>query len=501
MKRLNLLTDPFIPALTTTGRAMVSLPDMLDPCVIEPDFPTPVMNSSIKRLVISTVNAFSPLDEDEEEDWRDRLSPGPKNITEHRAPYMDAFCFGAGRPSFLTEFADIRDAAKGMKKPVERLIFDAPKENTLLQNKNIFYDEGRYPSMTASFFIPVLFDSQSQAFGIGPGFRTAMAGQGVPNVTVDPEEGLAAYILANVMPGIPVDPKSFPWLRPTDRSGNPVIPPKDGKPTGELWFPQPKCIQPDFDEEGNVDGYYEIKNGNNYEGWITRFAPRKYVKEMWRGATLKPGPRSYRDWLGVTLSTSGGDNFRIPEVVRSFRERDRYTRVSLVVEGWALDSSKMKEYISSRQRVLRLGEEENDLLVGMILAADIWQRDLRMAFRNTCYYRYSKKPKTSRVRFEQLENDFYTRTDRHFQAAVDLIQNGKDLTEAAKLFRDGVRKVAVALFEEEFLSEMSRQDMAFNQEALKQRNVMLASLNGSNKSGKIAYERLGLEPMKKGVAA
>ena len=165
MKRLNLLTDPFIPALTTTGRAMVSLPDMLDPCVIEPDFPTPVMNSSIKRLVISTVNAFSPLDEDEEEDWRDRLSPGPKNITEHRAPYMDAFCFGAGRPSFLTEFADIRDAAKGMKKPVERLIFDAPKENTLLQNKNIFYDEGRYPSMTASFFIPVLFDSQSQAFG------------------------------------------------------------------------------------------------------------------------------------------------------------------------------------------------------------------------------------------------------------------------------------------------------------------------------------------------
>ena len=492
---MNLLTDHFIPVLTTTGHAMVCLPDLLDPCVIRTDYPRPVMNSAIRVLAISAANAIAPLEKDE--NWRDRLSQGVKTITDRYDPYLNAFEFGMDRPSFLTEFADIRKAAKDRKQPVERLIFDAPKATTLLHNKNIFFEEGRYPVMTISDFIPVLFDAQFQAFGAGAGYRTAMAGQGVPVVTIEPGEGFAASILANIMPGTPVDPESFPWLRPTDRSGNPVTPSDEGRKTGEFWFPQPKCISPVFDETGNINGYYEVNQGNNYQGWTPSFAPQVYnrTRKTWRGSPLTPGPRGYRNWLGISLTTPKEDDFRIPEVVRSFRERDNRTEISIIVEGWALESSKMKEYISSRQPGMVLNRQENDFLVGLILAAEIWQRALQMAFKNTFYYRYNKKPRfnTSPVRFEQLESDFYTETEQHFRAAVALVQK-KDFTQAAVLFRNEVRKTTLSLFDTEFMSALGNQDMAINEAVVRQRNFLLGSLNGNSRNGKVAYDHIELEP-------
>ena len=474
---------------------MASLPDLLISDIIRTDYQRPVMNSAIRVLAISAVNAIAPLEQGE--NWRDRLSLGAKNITDRCDPYVNAFDFGLDRPSFLTEFADICKAAKYRKQPVERLIFDAPKGTTLLHNKNIFFEEGRYPVMTISEFIPVLFDAQFQAFGAGAGYRTAMAGQGVPVVTIDPGEGFAASILANIMPGTPVDPESFPWLRRNDRSGKPVIPPADGRRTGEFWFPQPKCISPVFDENGDIDGYYEVNQGNNYQGWTPPFAPQVYNKtgKTWRGSPLTPGPRGYRNWLGIGLTTPKEDDFRIPEVVRSFRERDNKTEISIIVEGWALESSKMKQYISSRQPGMILNRQENDFLIGLILAAEIWQRAVQMAFKNTFYYRYGKKPRfsTPPVRFEQLESDFYTETEQHFRAAVALVQK-KDFAQAAVLFRNEVRKVTLSLFDIEFMSALGNQDMAFNEEVIRQRNFLLGSLNGNSKSGKIAYEYIDLEP-------
>ncbi|MXZ01071.1 type I-E CRISPR-associated protein Cse1/CasA [Candidatus Poribacteria bacterium] len=498
---MNILEDAWIPMRTTSGDRVGRLADLLDPSTLGPNWPKKEWNWATNMLAISAMTAMNPLDEDEEETWQDRIELGSENLNVITEKYADDFNFGEGENWFMTCFQNISGKSKGPV-PVERLIFDGPKENTVNKNNDIFFKEGRYSTMPLPTAAIALFHYQQCATGTGRGYRTSLAGAGAVTALVDPGRGYSEFLLANVLPGMPGAPGDWPWKRETDFSGSPVIPANGNSITNEGLFSTPRAVNL-IVENNLVVSFHEVACGNNYRGWLSPYSPyrrKKIDDDNWVSSPrLKPGARSYHDWLGVVVKGADNDTYRRPQVVRSFDELDRETNASVIVEGWSVSKATARQYISSRQPLLRLTNDQHSAVRGMIMATERWLWDLRYAFKEIWYLKTPSKLRPKQLPTtanETLTDQFYSSTEAAFRKSLTLIQNDK-IDEGVAGFLSSCRSEALAMFEKEFLSSMATREFDRNQEAISKRNFLLGSFNGNTSNGKAAYGFLDLTPVKK----
>src|SRR5580693_4909190 len=235
---MNLLLDPWIPLRRRSGAVEVAAPWQItdrqeeDPysgfASVRADF-----DGALAQFLVALLQAVLPPWRSG--DWRHRFDapPSPEALRESLQALAFAFeLFGDG-PRFLQDLTLAEDQPS--EEGIERLLIDAPGENTLQLGKDHFVKGGRIEALCPACAAMALLTLQLNAPSGGQGHRTGLRGGGPLTTLVADPENLWKTLWLNVLLSSELDGNSegkerpedrFPWLAPTRTSGK-----NGGRPT------------------------------------------------------------------------------------------------------------------------------------------------------------------------------------------------------------------------------------------------------------------------------
>lgn len=338
--------------------------------------PRPDFNGALTEFLIGMLTvALQPRDE---EDWKrlwDRL-PTPDALERALEALPPAFHLDGDGPRFLQDLSGT-DLADGDVLSIERLLFDAPGEQALKLNTDLFVKRASVTAIGPAAAAMALVTMQTYAPSGGQGHRTSMRGGGPLTTLVDPRfipsgmgaECLWRYLWANVetrkswekrAPSIlGNDPASlFPWMGPTRQSnkkgGGPTTP-ADAHPL-QAYFGMPRRLRLIFGEGGHCDltgmdagkvviGFQTRNYGVEYDSWPHPLSPYYQSKSPseWLPVHPQPDGIGWKDWHGLTVEGAELGN-RPAQVVSHFKTlRTRSVgRRTLRVRAFGVDFDNMK---------------------------------------------------------------------------------------------------------------------------------------------------------------
>lgn len=180
MSTFNLLDERWIPVRRASGAcesiAPHELVDAHDPPVHLAS-PRPDFDAALAQFLIGLVQTCAaPVDL---RAWRAgmRAPPAPADLAAAFAPVREAFHLLGSGPRFLQDF-ELGDAGDAKSKAVEQLLLDAPGEQTLEQNTNIFVRGNRGAALSLPMAATALLCLQLNALAGGSGIRTSLRGGG-----------------------------------------------------------------------------------------------------------------------------------------------------------------------------------------------------------------------------------------------------------------------------------------------------------------------------------
>ncbi|WP_461518005.1 type I-E CRISPR-associated protein Cse1/CasA [Porticoccus sp.] len=472
---MNLLTDPWLPVRDKQGNSFqITLSEIgiregeaaLDIVSPRADF-----KGAIYQLLIGVLQTvFAPQDRRE---WKDywRNPPSREQLQEAFRPIEVAFNLDTekGMPAFMQDF----DLPEGEEKPVSALLIEAPGEQTLKLNADLFIKRGGVDSLSAYWAAIALFTLQINAPSGGSGHRVSLRGGGPMTTLVLPPENtphssLWHQLWLNVLTqeemaelhgnhGLKELSVIFPWLAPTrtsEKKGMETYP-EHAHPL-QMYWSMPRRIRLHWeDEEGECDltgqplsmrvRHYQTRNyGVNYAGnWQHPLTPYSLEPDK-DPLSIKgqPGGIGYRHWLGMAVNDDSGKARKASAlVVQKYQDRwrsigDTSMNPHLWAFGYDMDKMKARCWYEATMPLFNLeGEALADLqhyAQKMISAAVEVLKTLKSALKSAWF----KRPKDAKGDMSAIDPNFWSVTEPAFYR---LLAELAELTE--KNDEDGVKKL------------------------------------------------------------
>ena len=480
---LNLIRDEWIPALKNGKRVLIRPDQVADPEVSALAWQRSDFNLACLEFLIGLLSmACPPKDEAE---WHAQLnSPDSNRLRESLWNFGDYFDLVSDGPCFLQDFEKFEKTAKEAEiKSVDMLFLDSAGGATALKNADLAVKRKRFSSLSLSDAAMALYTLQSFAPSGGAGNRTSVRGGG-PLTTlvmlVDDHKAkliLWRMVYANVLLGKPLDPSqaktALPWLRPTRTSEKNQTVTPDCTHEAEAYFGMPRRIRLVVGENNRVQGVVQKNYGTNYAFWDHPLSPyhRKGTDEQeWLPALTKPGRLSYKNWMGVTMSSGSGPDAtsRLAKVVRACRNRVRMPDYELLVGGWAMDNMKPRDFtLDIVPAFPGLDEQGQDRVRQLVEAADVASNSLRKSLKTALRLDGSAG--------HVIVESFFHSTEEDFKRSVRSIINGSG-EEVEEDWFDKLRKHSIDVFDESALSGLAKLGIAGIETRITARKKLLADL-------------------------
>ncbi|MDO5647525.1 type I-E CRISPR-associated protein Cse1/CasA [Paracoccus sp. (in: a-proteobacteria)] len=471
---INLITDPWIPVITTDGPRVIAPWQMADASVMWVDWPRADLNIACLELLIGLVFlADPPRDLD---DWFDRADPDPDRLRDRLAGFAPAFDLLGDGPRFMQDL----QVLQGDPNPPDMLFIDSAGAQTAKNNADLLVHRGRYPALSLPLAAMAIYAFQDFAPSGGAGNRTSMRGGGPMVTLVAPENaGLWQTVWANTPYGQPAGMDALPWMRPCVESTNDrKVWPEQTHPV-EAFFGMPRRLRLVGDDA--VTGVIQRPYGTNYAGWVHPLSPYYRVKE---GAELLPAhPRAglfgYRNWLGVVAASSRPDLRQRAAVLAEWHDRGMGAPARVIVAGWAMDNMKPRDFILSTPPLVHLDATSARLMEGMVDAADQYGLALRQALAPVLAEGEAR---------EAVREAFFAQTQAAFEARLADLPN----PDAATGWLGDMRNVALTLFDTRAIPGLADRDTRVQQAIVQARRNLTAAFNGYGSYGKKAFGAMEL---------
>jgi CRISPR system Cascade subunit CasA len=446
--------------------------------------PRPDFKGALMQFLIGLVQTAIPPSDDEE--WSERLEnpPHPDILRDAFMPYYDCFHLDGDGPRFMQDL----ELMDGKKTEISGLLIDAPGENTLKENKDLFIKRGGISGLCVSCVATALFALQTNAPSGGAGHRTSLRGGGplTTLVVLDPRgsglqhETLWYNMWLNVLTTHAISILSgnekknasadiFPWLAPTYTSE-----PKTGRNIYlydvhpfQMYWGMPRRIRLDWMSAASgicdicntqstylVTGYITKNYGINYSGaWQHPLTP--YFIDQKTGEALpihpQPGGMTYFHWANFI---EGDENVVPARVVTEFKKEEKKQpeeQFRLWVFGYDMDNMKPRCWYETTFPLYLLPETINRNFVirtqRMIRIADM----IAQAVRGCVKEAWFKRPGDAKGDTAFLKESFLSHTERAFfdlidALATDMRTGGDGLTILSSWY-DVLRRAAIDQFD------------------------------------------------------
>jgi CRISPR system Cascade subunit CasA len=493
---LNLISDAWIPVLDKAGQRRIIAPwQMADDSLLRPDWPRADLNIACLELLIGLVYLADPPANPM--DWQARLAPDPDRLRGRLAAFAPAFNLTGEGPLFLQDLEPLGGEAS----PADMLFIDSAGANTAKNNADLMVHRGRYPALEPALAAMALYAFQAHAPSGGAGNRTSMRGGGPLLTLVDPGQGLWSLIWANQPHGRPGEMRDLPWMRATRVSdqGAQTLPPVGGPFGIEAFFGMPRRLRL-VEAEGLVTGVIQRPYGTNYALWMHPLTP--YYRQKAGDEALPMHPRAglfgYRHWLGVLAEKPGNEGLRErAHVLKLWEERRKTLRVeaSVQVAGWAMDNMKPRDFTHSVQPVVALEPEANDMLIGLVEAAEQAALALRAAL----------EPVLAGGEAREGEREaFYTATEAAFRTHFSDLKAGLAPDQVALDWLKALKSQALAQFDALAMPGLDQRETDVIERIVQARGRLVGGFAGHGKYGGDMLGALLMEKpvvKKKGKAA
>jgi CRISPR system Cascade subunit CasA len=361
----NLIISPWLEVRRASGsRSVVRPGDITDAFDADPilalDFPRPDWNAALTEFLIGLT--FLALAPEDAEDWGDayRTPPAPDALHAAFALFAPAFDLDGDGPRAFQDFDPLGAADV---KPLSGLLIDAPGENTLKNNADLFVKRAGSQTLGLAQAAAALITLQTYAPSGGAGHRTSMRGGG-PLTTLlapvrkssDNQRGEVSTLWDRVWANVPDRGDTvgktelsavFPWLAPTITSEKgQMVTPEDRHPA-LAFFACPRRIRLEFD--AIVTGYRTLNYGANYLHWLHPLSPYRDDKTSGK-LPLHPnaGASDYGDWL-AWWGFNGAP--ALPLVLwkaRRAEARGALAREGIEAVGYDMDNMKARQWLEAR---------------------------------------------------------------------------------------------------------------------------------------------------------
>ncbi|MCC7100203.1 MAG: type I-E CRISPR-associated protein Cse1/CasA [Rubrivivax sp.] len=342
---MNLLHDPWMAVRDGAGTRHWITPEQLsDPRWLAFDADRPDFNGALAQFAIGLLQTTTPVTSAIE--WRRGLNTPPDAGTLRAwfAPVSDAFALDGAGARFMQD-ADL--GAQGVAvNDIGALLIEAPGEQTLKNNADLFVKRGQVSGMCPACAATALFTLQTNAPSGGAGHRTGLRGGGpLTTLVLAPEPAtLWQQLWVNVAPRpafldqggdktLGDAQRSIPWLGAIERLQAPSAQGQLAQAQvhpAHLYWAMPRRIRLHTDRlatgrcdvcgRGDQDliTAYATKNyGLNYKGeWSHPLSPYYQTKEGWLPLHPQPDGLGYRHWMAWVLgSASQQRQVRVARVV------------------------------------------------------------------------------------------------------------------------------------------------------------------------------------------
>ena len=445
---LNLIKDPWIPAIRDNGSIRIRPDQIADPGVTRPNWPRADLNLACLELLIGLLFlADPPLDDG---DWHERYdTPDPERLRAALEPFAPHFELTGAGPRFLQDRECFEAGTKKTEvNPPDMLFIDSAGQSTREKNADLMVKRSRYPVLPLPLAAMALYTLQAFAPSGGSGNRTSMRGGG-PMVTLVQPLDSEPYVLwrlvwSNVPEGAPLSAdrasEALPWLRATRTSPNDEIVTPDMSHPAEAFFGMPRRLRLLLQEE-TLTGVVQKKHGTNYAHWPHPLSPR-YCKKP--GEELlpvhpKPGKESYRNWLGLTFGQGNGTQVGAASV-RRFHGLTNAPAAEVLAGGWAMSNMKPMDFDLHVYPTFRLGENAELRAGALVEAANSAWQELKKGL---------KKATGVKVQaFEPVREAFFASTESDFVDAMKAVAAGGG-GEVEQDWLSTLRRAVLSLFDQQ----------------------------------------------------
>ena len=527
----NLIHEPWLPLCRRSGAIEWAAPWQITDDIDGDPFvaiavPRADFVGSLTEFLIGLMSTAAAPPNDR--DWR-RLGlepPSPEHLRTRFSTIAHAFDLDGPGPRFMQ---DLDPDLGGETREVGALLIDAPGDNTLRKNTDIFVKRGGVSALCRSAAAMALYTLQTYAPSGGTGHRTSLRGGGPlttlvvlgdrlwdriwPNV-----ETLERIAARQVGEGHGTAADIFPWLAPTRTSAKsgPATTAADAHPLQAYWgMPRrvrlefaaadgDRCALLDHNDPVLVRGFRTRNLGVNYtEGWQHPLSP--YYRAKTGGPLLpvhgQPGNVGYRHWLGLVMEDA--DRGRIPAAcVRHVLQqpyRIRAGNLRLWAFGFDLDNMKARSWIDSEIPLHELDDPDlrervQSHATALVRSADAAASALTMAVKKAWF----QTPGSARGDFGFIAERFWRLTEAEFKASVHAIRRRADRDDApedpgAALredWRAAIDRAAQGVFDD--LVPTQGLEHAAMERLVTARFDLTATLRGGGKLGARLFQHLSL---------
>lgn len=513
---MNLINDAWIQVQRKSGLqervAPLDLYEQQEDPVVEVVAPRADFRGALYQMLIALLQtAFAPEDLDEWiERWEAPLTRA--KLQAAFAPYMSAFVLDGDGMRFLQD----REIADVTPMQIAALLIEAPGENTIKNNADLFVHRGGVDGLCPGCAATALLTLQINAPSGGQGHRVSVRGGGpltTLRVPQSPTATLWQKLWANVLPAEDMRwPKVFaveaalPWMGKT-RTSEPdtgvATTPENVHPLQAYWS-MPRRILLDFEDtvrgscsvcatEAELVRKYRTRNyGTDYTGaWLHPLTPYSHDPKGINVPLSSKGQKGgigYRHWLGLAL----GNPERQPEaaqVVNYFKSRAmdlpvEARRAQLWCFGFDFDNAKTRGYYDCTLPLYALSAEKLPSLTDTV--KQLIDLSLEAALELQKQVKAAQFDRPGEVETDPaVQQSFWQTTESSFYELLDKVMNAEqiDLAAQTKLlstWHSQTRDAALRQFDVWVLAAPI--------EAMKTRRVVQARANllGKLVNGKVA---------------
>lgn len=482
---MNLLSDPWLPVVRRSGARLLIRPAELtdgldDDPIVAPATPRPDFDGAVWQFLIGLLQtAFAPADD---KAWSRRYDapPTPAELDavfmEHRAAFE---LFGDG-PRFMQDLQ--LDPASTSPSAVRQLLIDAPGDNTLKNNADIFMRGDQVEQMGPGSAALALFTLQINAPSGGAGHRTGLRGGGPLTTMLMPAgEGtmwggcwlnvLASDAFETDQYGDPTrrPPNGvWPWLtetRTSEKKGGRQTTAADVHPAHVYWSTPRRIRLVESADEGvcDLDGrtsevvvgeYATIPWGADYTGvWRHPLTPAVMTKKGERiNRKMREGGLLWRDWPALTLGGAGSEPAAVITAHETTRRRRKRAELRVAAFGYDMDNMKARCWYRAEMPLIHVDADHRDAYLAAIrqivdattYADSVLGKAVLAALANRGTARGSALgDSVAGALWRETEAQFYTAA----RLARDALETGEPAADVVEGWHPTLTRAVLALFD------------------------------------------------------
>ncbi|KEA64682.1 CRISPR-associated protein, Cse1 family [Marinobacterium lacunae] len=481
---MNLLTDPWLSYRLTDGseRDLPLAEALADPHVVDFALPRADFHGAAYQLAIGVLQTAMAPGNVHQWNMLYQQPPALDTLQQAISRISHAFELEGEGPRFMQDFDALADAKPA---PISGLLIEAPGENTVKQNTDLFIKRGLGDALSPGMAALALFTLQINAPSGGQGHRTGLRGGGPLTTLVLPHENdvsLWQKLWLNVLdrdafryddPDLH-SPLIFPWLGPTkiSKAKGTEIYHNEAHPLTMYWA-MPRRIRLIFEDEAGICGLglkptgricrqlRTVNYGNNYAGtWghpLThyRFNPKK-PDEDHLSSKGQPGGIQYKQWHSLAYTDREGGSLpakvvsRYLEDLAPFFSFDWGEVPRLWVFGYDMDNMKARGWYSNEFPLIRLDPDQRDRQLLVLRDMQSLATEVLWQCRTAVKSAWFEKPSEAKGDTSQIDLQFWQRTQAAFFTLVrELLSSAEDLPpEAANRWLGALKRTAQDIFDE-----------------------------------------------------